>query len=93
MQVVSGEKNAPQEWELRAAKVLHLNLLNVCFLCDHVRYLPVYLWKDKLRRAGITFIPKVIFHVDYKMLGCTEALSTDSAVVGLDVQVGYPVHS
>ena len=52
MQVVSGEKNAPQEWKLRAAKVLHLNLLNVCFLCDHVRYLPVYLWKDKLKRAG-----------------------------------------
>ena len=33
-----------------------------------------------------------IVHVDYIMLGHTEALSTDSAVVGLDVQVGGQVH-
>ena len=26
------------------------------------------------RRAGIIFIPKVILHVDYKMLGLTEGL-------------------
>ena len=45
------------------------------------------------RRAGITFIPRVIFHVDYKMLGRTEALSTDSAVVGLAVHVVDQVHS
>ena len=36
LQVVSCEKNAPQEWKLRAAKVLHLNLLNACILCDQV---------------------------------------------------------
>ena len=34
--MVSGEKNAPQEWKLRAAKVLHLNLFNACILCDQV---------------------------------------------------------
>jgi hypothetical protein len=45
------------------------------------------------RRAGITFIPRVIFHVDYKMLGITEVISTDSAVVGLAVYVVDQVHS
>ena len=35
----------------------------------------------------------VIFHVDHKMLGLTEALSTDSAVVGLPVHVVDQVHS
>jgi hypothetical protein len=35
----------------------------------------------------------VVFHVDYKMLGRSEAFSTDSAVVVLDVQVGRQVHS
>ena len=45
------------------------------------------------RRAGITFNPRVIFNVDYKMLGITEVISTDSAVVGLAVHVGDQVHS
>ena len=45
------------------------------------------------RRADITFIQRVIFHVDLKMLGPTEALSTDSAVVGLAVRVGCQVNS
>ena len=45
------------------------------------------------RRAGITFIPRVIVHVDYKMIGLTEVLSIDSAVVGRAVHVGDQVHS
>ena len=45
------------------------------------------------RRAGITFILRVIFHVDYKMLGRTEGLSTDSAVVGQGVHAVDQVHS
>ena len=35
----------------------------------------------------------VIFHVDHKMIGLTEVLSTDSAVVGQTVHVVYYVHS
>ena len=35
----------------------------------------------------------MIFHVDHKMLGLTEALSTDSAVVGFAVHVVDQVHS
>ena len=45
------------------------------------------------RHAGITFIPRVIFHVDYKMLGRIVGLSTDSAVVGQAVHVVDQVHS
>ena len=46
------------------------------------------------RRADITFIrQRVIFHVNHKMLGLTEALSTDSAVVWLAVHVGDEMHS
>ena len=45
------------------------------------------------RRAGITFIQRVIFHVDHKMLGRTEGLSTDSAVVGFAVHVVDQVYS
>ena len=46
------------------------------------------------RRADITFIRQsVIFHVNRKMLGLTEALSTDSAMVWLAVHVGDEVHS
>ena len=45
------------------------------------------------RRADITFIQRKIFYVNHKMLGLTEALSTDSAVVGLAVHVGDQVHS
>ena len=45
------------------------------------------------RRTGITFIQRVIFHVDHKMIGLTEALSTDSAVVGFAVHVVDQVHS
>ena len=36
---------------------------------------------------------RVIFHVDHKMLGLTEALSTDSAVVGQAAHVVCYVHS
>ena len=45
------------------------------------------------RRAGSTFIPRVIVHVDQKMIGLTEVLSIDSAVVGLAVHVVDQVHS
>ena len=38
-------------------------------------------------------ILRVIFHVDLKMLGLTEVLSTDSAVVGQAVHVVYNAHS
>ena len=34
--MVRGEKDAPQERQLRAAEVSHLNLLNVCCLCAQV---------------------------------------------------------
>ena len=43
------------------------------------------------RRAGSTFIPRVIVVVD--QIGLTEVLSTDSAVVGLAVHVCGQVHS
>ena len=39
------------------------------------------------RRADITFIPRVIVHVDHKMIGFTKGVSTDSAVVGQAVHV------
>ena len=45
------------------------------------------------RRAYISFIPRVISHVDHKMLGRTEGLSTDSAVVGFAVHVVDQVYS
>ena len=44
------------------------------------------------RRAGSTFIPRVIVHVDQKIIGLTEVLSIDSAVVGLAVHVLDKVH-
>ena len=45
------------------------------------------------RCAAITFITRVIVHVDHKMIGLTEVLSIDSAVVGQAVHVGDQVHT